>query len=267
LHIHKAAGSSLVSFVENSEIQLFEPSMNGIPLDSGGGFRELWLNSSDDWKQFHSQELQARGFEFFSNEMYLGRDFFRILHLFDFVTILRHPVDRWLSDYFHQCEDRAMPSLEDLIAGLPDVPPSIDATLQPNYLCCQLTFPEAARWAPEALAEEAISRLKHFSLIMFQSILSCDIHEFCRIAEVHCHSLPYSNCRGRLNAREYLPPDLYARLCRFHDADFEVYNYFWQARMRDLHDSSASKLNTLNMELQALKSGIAVFSHDLLSLR
>jgi len=305
LHVHKAAGSSLVRFAEDSGIKIFVPAVNGNPVDDSGHRLKLWLYSSSKWAQFSRQKLQPSGFQFFANEEFLGKDFWRILPLFDFVTILRDPADRWLSDYFHQCEDRSMPTAESLIAGLPDLPPRVVRTLRPNNLCLQLTFPRASHWPAKTLSSEAIARLKHFRLIMFQSTLDADIHHFAQFAGVPSADSPQSNRRQRLIARDYLSPELYARLCHFHQSDYGVYNYFWQARLghfngetalgsdgaparaitaephgvelRDAHlepglncpsfDKPASRLDLLNDEIIDLRRGLDDFECELERLR
>ena len=176
LHIKKCVGTTLIGLARNQEnVQFHHPDANGNPahdnpeLSGENRYIRYWEFSKKKQKEF----LFDEGYNFIANEVHLGDEFDHHPSLVYF-TILRDPVKRALSQFYH------MRHLNDKINS--DVnkflkEQSGKAKVFNNYMAFQITGKVVKNYNKE-VAEEAIRRLEKFDHILFQETFAEDIAEF-----------------------------------------------------------------------------------------
>ncbi|MEO1469595.1 MAG: hypothetical protein AAFV86_11085 [Pseudomonadota bacterium] len=185
LHIHKAAGSTIVRLAERNGRTLFPDHRNGNPF-CDGQLIEFW-----NWPLARQQAWMTSGrFDFFANETAIGSEMPSPL-LVDYITVLRDPIDRVHSHYVHERADllrnpkRFQNTAKERV-GDGDFASFVrdhcfETYWASNYIVKQFSDRNYRRAATEADLDLAIERVGKFACVMFLDRLAEDVHQLARL--------------------------------------------------------------------------------------
>lgn len=169
LHIHKGAGTTFVNLARANGVRLYPKNKNGNPhLSSDVSKLRFWTWSPGDQLAF----LRSGAAEMYCNETVIGPTMLSDPG-FAYVTVLRDPLDRTLSQYHHHCRAHG---ITDVTFG--DFIRKAKAPWLRNYITKQFAETNAR---PKDITEHdlqvAKKRLAQFDLVLHQGTLSDDLSQ------------------------------------------------------------------------------------------
>lgn len=228
LHIKKCAGTTLIGLANKQPyVKFHTPHANGNPaIDDPslkGEHRYLRYWEFDDAK--HKEFLFDPAYNFMANEVHLGDTFDHHPELVYF-TILRNPVKRTMSHYYHMSHLKNFPEDHDIDAFIIDRLER--APMFNNYMTLQITGRRAKFFDADIYAE-AIARLEKFDHIFFQETFSEDIEEFTDYGW-DMSLMTDRNVRAKSQKRARPKPETLDLIAERNQTDQAIYDYFWNKR-------------------------------------
>ena len=222
LHIKKCAGTTLIGLADKQpHVNFYHPHANGNPilddpeLKGTARFLPFWDMQKSEQRKF----LGRKTHNFIANEGHLG-DYFEILDDMVYFTILRDPIKRTLSHFYHAKHLNAI--TEDLNLFVPER--AIKVKWMNNFMIYQTT----GKWVKDydkEVTEAAIARLDKFDHVFLQEFLGDGLKHF-EAYGWDLSELTNRNVRSKVSGKDEPNKETLAILAQLNQSDQKLYDHF-----------------------------------------
>lgn len=219
LHIKKCAGTSFVALAR-ANCRLYPENLNGNPVygaAAGEAMKDSFLPFWT-WSLEEQEALFTKGdCDFIANERTLTDDFGMIDGV-TYVTTLRDPVERFISQYYHEAE------LGNISHDLPGFINGFIGKLPwtQNFMTWQLTGMRVGKPCDARAVDLAIERLSRFHHVFFKESYSEDVLAMAAHGWEVGH-IPVGNRRNDFSKDILTKADL-DLVQEFHQTDMAIYD-------------------------------------------